>query len=408
VTSAASAPAAQPRATKNGLAISPDPAAFGGWRVGTIGKKKSVIVHNNTGHAVTLNSITFHEGDVYDFAVATNCFPAGHPRTLQSGATCFVSAVFTPRSFGSRKVSIAIRTDLPASPQLLRLNGTGTGGYYITGDKGGVAKFGDATGHGTIKPTPLTKRIIGITTTSNGRGYWMLGADGGVFTFGNAKFYGSTGAMRLNQPVVGMARAADNQGYWLVARDGGIFTFGKVKFYGSTGAMHLNSPIVGMASTRSGNGYWLVAADGGIFCFGDAKFYGSTGGMHLNQPIVAMSRTASGKGYWLVAADGGVFTFGDAKFHGSGGSKYFGVVIDMAPGSNGRGYWLLNSVGQVFTLGQVPYYGDVYRRHIGLAAGIAATAPLLGPRHGNSVSETPLSQMDAHLQRQARRLLGLG
>jgi hypothetical protein len=170
--------------------------------------------------------------------------------------------------------------------------------------------------------------------------------------------------------------------------------------------MHLNSPIVGMATTRSGKGYWLVAADGGIFCFGDAKFYGSTGGMHLNRPIVAMSRTVSGKGYWLVAADGGVFTFGDAKFHGSGGSKFFGVVIDMAPGSNGRGYWLLNSVGQVFTLGTVPYYGDVFRRNIGFATGIAATAPLLGPRRDSEITEAPLPQLGARIaQRAMQRVL---
>ena len=328
--------------------MSPNPLELGGQRVGTFYTRKSVIIHNNSGHAVTLTSIKFHRGDVYDFAVATNCFPAGHPRTMQPGATCFVSAVFTPRSFGSRKVSIAITSSLPASPQLLRIDGIGTGGYYITGDRGGVAQFGDAVSHNAIKPKPLSKPVIGITATTTGSGYWMLGADGGIFTFGNAKFYGSTGAMHLNQPVVGMASPRANNGYWLVARDGGIFSFGKV------------------------------------------KFYGSTGGMHLNRPIVAMSRTVSGKGYWLVAADGGVFTFGDAKFHGSGGSKFFGVVIDMAPGANGRGYWLLNSVGQVFTLGQVPYYGDVFRRNNGPKVGMAATAPLLGPLGENEITEGPI------------------
>jgi len=117
----------------------------------------------------------------------------------------------------------------------------------------------------------------------------------------------------------------------------------------SIAPLALNAPVVGMAATPTGKGAWRVASDGGIFTSGDAHFYGSTGGMHLNQPIVGMATTRSGKGYWLVAADGGIFCFGDAKFHGSGGSKFFGVVIDMAPGSNGRGYWLLNSVGQVPT-----------------------------------------------------------
>jgi len=144
-----------------------------------------------------------------------------------------------------------------------------------------------------------------------------------------------------------------------------------------------------------------AGSDDTVLTYGSAGFYGSTSGRQLNSPLVAMANTPDGKGYWLVAADGGVFTFGDAKFHGSGGSKFFGVVIDMAPGANGRGYWLLNSVGQVFTLGQVPYYGDVFRRNIGLATGIAATAPLLGPRRDGTIMEAPLSQLGARLAQRA-------
>src|SRR5262249_30263917 len=123
----------------------------------------------------------------------------------------------------------------------------------------------------------------------------------------------------------------------------------------------------------------------------------------LNRPIVAMSRTVSGKGYWLVGADGGVFTFGDARFHGSGGSKFFGVVIDLAPGANGRGYWLPNSVGPAFQLGEGAVYRGGFRRNIELATGIAATAPLIGPQRVARIIEAPLPQLGARLAQEALR-----
>ena len=59
--------------------------------------------------------------------------------------------------------------------------------------------------------------------------------------------YGSASALSLSKPVVGMAATPDGRGYWLVASDGGVFTFGDAGFFGSAASLHLNKPIVGMA-----------------------------------------------------------------------------------------------------------------------------------------------------------------
>jgi hypothetical protein len=231
-------------------------------------------------------------------------------------------------------------------------------GYWVAGQAGSVAAFGDASFHGSAGHLPLNQPVVGMARTARG-GYWLLGRDGGVFSFG-APFHGSTGAMVLNQPVVGMAGAASG-GYWSVAADGGIFAFG-APFHGSTGHLHLNQPVVALAPTPTGAGYWLAASDGGLFAFGDAGFHGSLGALRLNQPIVAMAATPSGRGYWLVASDGGVFAFGDAGFHGSTGHlRLASAIVGMAATPSGRGYWLVASDGGVFAFGDAPYLGRPLR-----------------------------------------------
>jgi hypothetical protein len=58
----------------------------------------------------------------------------------------------------------------------------------------------------------------------------------------------------LTKPIVGMAATTDGKGYWLVASDGGIFSFGDAGYYGSEGGNALTKPIVGMAATTDGKG----------------------------------------------------------------------------------------------------------------------------------------------------------
>jgi hypothetical protein len=220
------------------------------------------------------------------------------------------------------------------------------GGYWTVNWVGAVTAYDGALTYGSpaLSGLTLSKPIVGMASTPDGKGYWLVGSDGGIFAYGDAVFYGSTGALHLNGPIVGMASTPDGLGYWLEGSDGGIFTFGDAGFYGSAGALHLNQPVVGMTSTPDGHGYWLVASDGGIFTYGDAGFYGSAGALHLSEPIVGMAPAAYGAGYWLVASDGGIFTYGDAGFYGSdagSGKGVLGIIINPAT----AGYSLVQANG---------------------------------------------------------------
>ena len=65
----------------------------------------------------------------------------------------------------------------------------------------------------------------------------MVASDGGIFSFGDAGYYGSEGGKQLTKPIVGMAATPDGKGYWLVASDGGVFSFGDAGYYGSEGGI---------------------------------------------------------------------------------------------------------------------------------------------------------------------------
>jgi peptidoglycan hydrolase-like protein with peptidoglycan-binding domain len=215
-------------------------------------------------------------------------------------------------------------------------------GYWEVASDGGVFSF-NAPFYGALAGWPLAQPVVGMTATPTGLGYWIVTADGSVFPFGDARQFGMMSSVRLNAPIKSLVAGPGGMGYWLYAADGGVFSFGSARFHGSTGSMRLNAPVVGMASTPTGGGYWLVATDGGIFSFGDARFFGSTGSMRLNAPVVGMARDGSGNGYWLGAADGGVFTFGDANFAGSASGLVAADhhVVQVVGMPDGDGYRML-------------------------------------------------------------------
>jgi hypothetical protein len=166
-----------------------------------------------------------------------------------------------------------------------------------------------------IDPNASVNDVASATTLSSyggGRllaadpngGYWTVNGAGAVVEHGGVTVFGSPAlsGIALSKPIVGMAASPDGKGYWLVASDGGIFTFGDAVFYGSTGAIHLNQPIVGMAASPDGKGYWLVASDGGIFTFGDAPFRGTLAS--ASSGVLGLIVTTATSSYTLVLSDG--------------------------------------------------------------------------------------------------------
>ena len=250
-------------------------------------------------------------------------------------------------------------------------------GYWLVASNGAVFAFGGAKYYGSIGGVHLSKPIVGMAVTPDGKGYWMVSSDGAVFALGDTHFYGSTGGVKLSARIVGMAATPDGKGYWLVASDGAVFAFGDAHYYGSTAGVHLTKPIVGMAVTPDGKGYWLVASDGAVFAFGDAHYYGSTAGVKLSRPIVGMAASPDGQGYWLVARDGAVFTFGDAHFYGStAGIHLAKPIVGMAVTPDGKGYWMVARDGDIFAFGDAHFYGSTGGVHLSKPiVGMAVTSP---------------------------------
>ena len=333
------------------------------------GSGANISIQNGPGNALSTcgDGANDFSSIFVDQAVFNN---SGQPTTL--GVEFDIACGTTSEYIGTAAINL-----LPTTPKQ---------GYYLYGDDGSLAGFGNDSYLqylGDLSTVNLNQPIVGMATTGDDAGYWMAASDGGIFAFGDAGYFGSVpGVLKpgqvLNSPIVGIASTHDGGGYWMVAADGGVFAFGDARrcFHGSGArspsqagpepelthrrdggharwrglldgggrrghlrlrrrpllrlhgaGLHLNKPIVGMAPTPTGVGYWLVATDGGIFTFGNAGYHGSTGASHLNESIVGMQPTTDGGGYWMVAGDGGVFTFGNAQFSGSlGGLGITNVV----------------------------------------------------------------------------------
>ncbi|HUY86557.1 MAG TPA: Ig domain-containing protein [Acidimicrobiales bacterium] len=125
------------------------------------------------------------------------------------------------------------------------------GASWETTFYGDIAGIGAPT-FGSMLGKQLTKPIVSMASTPDGKGYWMLGADGGIFAFGDAGYYGSFDSLAFNCPSDGCPPPP---------------------------------PFASMASTPDGNGYWMIGNNGAIYSFCDAGFYGSGPGSSTNQVI---------------------------------------------------------------------------------------------------------------------------
>jgi hypothetical protein len=378
------------------LTATPTSLPFGDVRVGTLALDDTTkLTLTNAGDTnITIGSISNVGDQVNDFAGLTGINPTTFdadpsvdclkepdgvtPRTLAPTESCVIFVLAYPTGFGLRTTTMTVKDDSDATLLGVSLSVNGTEGYYVAGEQGDVAKFGDAIDYGDATDINLNAPIVDMAQVPFGEGYWLLGLDGGVFAYGpDANALGSTGGMALNAPVIAMSPRSPD-GYYLAALDGGVFNYGPdAPFKGSMGGQPLNAPVVGIAVDPLHDGYWLVASDGGVFAFGDASYSGSMGGKSLNAPVVGMVADPDGVGYWLVASDGGVFAF-DAPFVGSyGGTNLNSPMIDIAPSPVGGGYWMLALDGGVFALGDAEYLGNTLVPDT--ASGIAGSAPPTDP-----------------------------
>ena len=93
---------------------------FGSQAVGTTSAPQTVTLTNVGIAPLNFSGITI-TGDVGDFSQTNNCGVS-----ITAGASCTITAIFTPTAAGARKAVVRIRDDGGGSPQPVTLTGIGT------------------------------------------------------------------------------------------------------------------------------------------------------------------------------------------------------------------------------------------------------------------------------------------
>ncbi|MFV1989209.1 MAG: S8 family serine peptidase [Acidimicrobiales bacterium] len=233
-------------------------------------------------------------------AVAEALYPAAYPEVVGVAATERSGALAAFSTFGP-SVSIAapgmglVTSTADSDTSYELVDGTSFSAPLVAGVAGLlVAAYPDWSPAQVMARLERTADALAGTVDfgrlnaaeallSEPEGYWVVGQDGSVAAFGDAA---SFGAASSNSDIVGIAGVGDGSGYWLVAADGGVFAFGSAEFYGSAGALALQAPVTALHVPAQGPGYLLVAADGGIFTYGQVGFLGSAADIPTISPVV--------------------------------------------------------------------------------------------------------------------------
>lgn len=110
-------------ATAPDIAVTPETLSFGTVAIGASSDPQPVVVANNGGNGLLINSTTVTAGAASFFSIASdNCTGT----TLDPGASCRVTVVFTPTAAGQQTETLAISSNDPdAAMVYIPLSGTG-------------------------------------------------------------------------------------------------------------------------------------------------------------------------------------------------------------------------------------------------------------------------------------------
>ncbi len=105
------------------LSVKGSPIAFGSVILGN-SPSKTVTLTNGGSSAVTINGLSLTQTTDYSLGTASTS-PCPTSGTLNGKASCNVLVTFSPKSLGSKKGTLVIKTSDPASPLLVPMSGTG-------------------------------------------------------------------------------------------------------------------------------------------------------------------------------------------------------------------------------------------------------------------------------------------
>jgi sugar lactone lactonase YvrE len=81
---------------------------------------QTILLSNNSGATLVINSISFVGADTLDFVQANSC-----GTTLATGLTCNINVTFTPKATGPRFTTLTVVDSDGSSPQTAQVTGTG-------------------------------------------------------------------------------------------------------------------------------------------------------------------------------------------------------------------------------------------------------------------------------------------
>ncbi len=137
----------------SGIALNPSGLVFPAQSINTTSPPEVVTLTNGDATLTSL-SIALGGTDAGDFAITTTC-----AAPLAPGATCTITATFTPTANGVRKATITLTDSAPGSPQIINLTGT-TSTLTLSASS---LNFGSVNVGTTSAPMPVIATNVGTT-----------------------------------------------------------------------------------------------------------------------------------------------------------------------------------------------------------------------------------------------------
>ena len=107
-----------------GATVTPASVTYSSTAVGITSAAQVITVKSSGTAPLSISSIGLGGTNPGDFALTSNC--PGGANTLAAGASCTISATFTPTSTGTRSAIVIIADNDPSGTQSVSLSGTGT------------------------------------------------------------------------------------------------------------------------------------------------------------------------------------------------------------------------------------------------------------------------------------------
>jgi Domain of unknown function (DUF1929)/Abnormal spindle-like microcephaly-assoc'd, ASPM-SPD-2-Hydin len=109
--------------------LNPTGLSFGRQPRGTTSPGQTITLTNNGSTPINIAEISLGGRDPDEFLITVNsCAP---PFAVTPGVSCSVEVAFTPRAVGVHSAELTFVDDAPSSPQLLPLDGIGTGAALV-------------------------------------------------------------------------------------------------------------------------------------------------------------------------------------------------------------------------------------------------------------------------------------